>query len=278
MNGAFVNCYRFGTGVPATQWTYGQGIYQSGSASSNVVITGGTENQANGIFADTYLYEMSITTGSQVSGHNYPLTTPDISNTESVIAIGGAYPTKGFFISTNAVNTYGGGTLEDGHVIKTDIYGGVNNATCLSDTLVFSHDSVNVNVVTHCTGQKCYLVNPIQLVMKKVNAPHFLCFSANKLMVSETPADSENNHEMAVFPNPSAGDEISVSFRITEQGEYLIRIMNMSGEIKEEVRESLEAGDNEISIQTNQLHDGLYLIQLTNGSSNHVGKFVKMTR
>lgn len=277
--GAFVNCYRFGipggTGNP-TQTTYGQGIYQASAAAKNVVITGGVNDQPSGIISDTYLIEMNITNGTYVRGHHYPLTTPNFPRSESVVSVGSTYPTPGYFISTNAVNPYGGGTLTDGHVIKTDGLGRVNNNTCLADTLKLQVDSVKSNPITCCIDQSCDVYGTRQMKMKKVVGPHVLCFSATKL-TDEVDASAElGENEIGVYPNPVSSNEMKLLFTAGHSGEYVIRILDVNGRMVKSLKQHFEEGDQQFPVFTDMLPEGMYFITVFDGMQTAAAKFIRV--
>ena len=273
--GAFVNCYRFG--IPSTtQTTYGQGIYQSMTAPSNVVITGGTDDPAAAIFTDTYLYEMNITTGAQVSGHHYSLTTPNYPRTESVVAVGSAYPTPGYFISTNSNNTYGA-TLTDAHVIKTDVFGSVNSANCHSDTLVFIHDSISANANSKCVAAHCDTIINLAMTSKTLNAPHVLCYSATRL--TDDPSGDGgmlNNGSINIYPNPASGAEVTIEMELPLETGYVLQLINSQGKVLREVNNVLEKGSNAILLNIEGLPAGVYLVRLSNGNAVYNSKFINI--
>lgn len=278
--GAFVNAHRFGTPgstLPPAPLTYGQGIYQARMVAQNVVITGGVNDPNNGIFADTYLLEMDITNGTLINSHNYPLTTPNFPRTESVVSVNSGYPTTGYFLSTNAFDPYGLGTLTDGHVIKTDGLGRVNAATCHSDTLKLIMDTVKSNPIQFCTEQVCDNFIQHVLVMKKKVNPHTLCFSPTKLADGVEENLELGEYEIGVFPNPVTNNaNIKLLFTSLEAGNYSIKILDINGRVVENVNRYFEAGDQQLDMETMQFSDGIYLITITDGVQTGSTKFIKM--
>ncbi|HUM47503.1 MAG TPA: T9SS type A sorting domain-containing protein, partial [Chitinophagales bacterium] len=278
--GAFVNAHRFGvpgTTAGAVPLTYGQSIYQARLVAQNVVIAGGVDDTNNGVFSDTYLLEMDITNGTIFNAHHYALTTPNFPRTESVVSVGGGYPTPGYFISTNSLNTYGGATLTDAHVIKTNGTGMVNPTTCHSDTLKPVFDTVKSNPVTYCTDQSCQNFIPHQLVMKKKTAQHVLCFSATKLTEEMETSLELGASEIGVFPNPvSNNQDIQLLFSTDNAGEYNIRVMDINGRIIKSMNQFFDEGDQQFAIETSSLSDGIYFISVSNGGKAFSTKFIKL--
>lgn len=278
--GAFVNAHRFGTPgttLPPAPITYGQGIYQARLVAQNAVITGGVDDPNNGIFNNTYLLELDITNGTLIRSHHYPLTTPNFPRTESVISVGGGFPTPGYFLSTNAFDPYGLGTAADGHVIKTDGLGKVNAAACQADTLKLIMDTVKSNPVQYCTEQICDNFIQHALVMKKKVNPHTLCFSPTKLFDGVEESMELGEYEIGVFPNPVSGDAgIKLMFTAPEAANYSIRIFDISGRVVESTSLYLESGDQQLNLETGHLADGIFLITVSDGMHTESVKLIKM--
>ena len=275
--GAFVNAHRFGvigTTFPPAPVTYGQGIYQSRTSTKNVVITGGVDDPNTGIFSDTYLLEMNITNGKMTNAHHYTLTTPNFPRTESVVSVGSGYPTTGYFISTNASST---ATLTDGHVIKTNDFGMVNAATCHSDTLKLSFDTVKSNPIQYCTDQVCDNITQHQLVMKKKTAQHSLCFSPLKLADGMESLPELGEGEVGIYPNPVSNDAaIQVLFTTHDAANYTIKLIDINGRIMENLSRYFEAGDQQVELETSGLPVGIFFISISDGSHSVSAKFIKI--
>lgn len=278
--GGFINAHRFGipgASFPPAPLIYGQGIYQAKGTVTNAVITGGMDDTNNGIFSDTYLLEMDITNGTVFSAHQYPLTTPNFPRTESVVSVGSGYPTPGYFISTNAFDTYGPGTLTDGHVIKTDLAGMVNSPNCHSDTLQVKIDTIKSNPVPYCIVQQCDNFAQDQLVMKKKTMAHVLCWSPFKLSAEDEARLELTDDEIAIYPNPVSGNtEIQLLFSANDDGIYHIKVYDINGKVIFEMKESFEAGDQQVGIDTRAFPGGIYLVTVDDGQQSATTKFVKM--
>lgn len=278
--GAFVNAHRFG--VPGTTAapkpiTYGQGIYQARLIAKDVVITGGVDDPNTGIFSDTYLLEMDITNGTIVRAHHYALTTPNFPRTESVVSVSGGYPTPGYFISTNSLNTYGGATLTDAHVIKTDGIGMVNPTTCHSDTLKLIVDTVKSTPNQYCTDQLCDNFIQHQLVMKKKTPAHVLCFSPLKLADDITASLELGENEIGVYPNPvNSSVTMQLYFTANNAGDYNIKVVDINGRVVSNISQHFESGDQQLEIETAVLSDGMYFISVSDGLHSASTKFIKI--
>ncbi|MEO6168853.1 MAG: T9SS type A sorting domain-containing protein, partial [Chitinophagales bacterium] len=278
--GAFVNAHRFGvpgSTLPPNPLTYGQGIYQARVVAQNVVITGGVDDPNSGLTSDTYLLEMDITNGTIFNAHHYTLTSPNFPRTESVVSVGSGYPTPGYFISTNSLNTYGGATLSDGHVIKTNGLGMVNPTTCHSDTLKPVFDTVKSNPIQYCTDQVCDNFVQHQLVMKKKTAQHVLCFSTFKLEDGIDAFLELGENEIGVFPNPVSNNEnINLFFTAANAGRYTIQVLDINGRVVKNISQYFEAGDQQLAIETATLTEGMYFISLSDGASAVSTKFIRL--
>jgi hypothetical protein len=241
------------------------------------VIAGVTDDPANGINNDTTFSRWIITDGTLSFAQHYALTTPNFPRTESVVPVGSTFPTPGFLLSTNSFNTYGGGTNEDAHIIKTDVLGQVNAAACLSDTLKFKVDTVKANIKNLCTVQFCAITDSLKMKMKKVFPPHQLCFSATKEAEEISLFSETDELQITVAPNPSYGSEdIRLYLSAEVSGNYNVRILNISGQVVKEVNGIFEEGDSDVSINTGDLSEGIYLITLFNGVESSTCKFLKL--
>lgn len=101
-------------------------------------------------------------------------------------------------------------------------------------------------------------------------------FSSDGEMVSSITAEevSQQLHGIAVYPNPAHADGIRIAFysEVNEMGD--ISVFPAHGASVVRLRKPLVEGYNEVEIPTSDLHDGLYLVRVTNRSRRLVARFV----
>ncbi|NOX86595.1 MAG: T9SS type A sorting domain-containing protein [Chlorobi bacterium] len=84
----------------------------------------------------------------------------------------------------------------------------------------------------------------------------------------------KNGILLHVYPNP-AKDEIKINYRIGKRGNVEIRLFNIVGkEVYSKLLKSAETGQNQISVNTSFLPEGIYFLQVSSGSRNSVRKVV----
>jgi hypothetical protein len=86
----------------------------------------------------------------------------------------------------------------------------------------------------------------------------------------------ELNEKITLSPNPSFG-ESSLSFYVSKNQLVSVRIMGSNGNlIKEVASQNYAVGTHSIMIESDELRDGLYFIEIGKGDSKSFLKFVKM--
>lgn len=83
---------------------------------------------------------------------------------------------------------------------------------------------------------------------------------------------SKNN--FSVYPNPSNGDRINLSYTLNEGSQILIEIYNVLGaKVKEITNEYQNSGKHEFSFDSG-LKNGTYLLKFSDGKTTHTSKLV----
>ena len=79
-----------------------------------------------------------------------------------------------------------------------------------------------------------------------------------------------------LYPNPSAG-ESTLSFYVSTKQFVSVRIFSTNGTlIKELTAKTFAAGRHSIEIESDQLPQGFYFIELDKGGTKTLTKFIKM--
>jgi len=82
-----------------------------------------------------------------------------------------------------------------------------------------------------------------------------------------------SSFNLDLFPNPTQ-NIVSVSYEILESSLVSIDVINMVGEIVQNVSKSVQdAGTNEFQFETNLLKDGLYFLRIQSAKGSQVVKF-----
>lgn len=124
--------------------------------------------------------------------------------------------------------------------------------TGLEEVVVVGHPSRSVNAVK-ITGQA---VGVQQSPSSKTEA--------SKL---EEVTISPSNNSAVVYPNP-ASNSVSLKLNANENGEVIIRILDMSGKEKDRIKTTLIKGANTTSVYTGRLSPGTYIIRVDGQKPN----------
>ncbi|MCE3281071.1 MAG: hypothetical protein K0S44_3262 [Bacteroidetes bacterium] len=84
--------------------------------------------------------------------------------------------------------------------------------------------------------------------------------------------DNSNDY-MNIYPNP-ASTQITIEFDLTETRNTSIEIKNMLGETIKKVNNGFSIGNNKLEIDVSELPKGLFFVQLVNGSTQVIQKFI----
>lgn len=271
VSGGFVNG-NFISLVSPGHRIYGQSIYQALSPRSNVVIAGGVFDDEHSILDDTYLTKVDPSTGAIAWMAHYPLTTPNFPRTESVVSVGNKYPTAGYFLSTNAFDTYSSGTNTDAHVIKTDVSGSVNAPACLNGKIQPAVREFYSQYIQHCSQLPCQPLTKKTLNKVPITALHEFCYSVKRL--EETDTDYESVFSIHLYPNPASSELYLDVFAVTD-AKAQVEIISLDGKrmLQEEI--TLQEGMNTHLLQTQSLPPGVYFIRLVSPDGMVISRFVK---
>jgi len=253
-------------------YIYGQGIYQAISPIASVVVTGGVFDEELGI-NDTYLTKIDPATGAVAWLNNYPLTTPNFPRTESVVSVGKKYPTSGYFLSTNAFDTYSVGTLTDAHVIKTDVSGAVNSMSCPNGKIPPLVREFNAQFIQLCNLLVCDSLTGKKLKRIAISVPHILCYAPTR-MGDDEDADEESQFSVNIFPNPTSS-KLNVSIYSEENTDADIEIISIDGKLISNNSVSLSEGINNQTLNTELLPSGMYFIRIITKNNIVLSRFVK---
>ncbi|MBK8722938.1 MAG: T9SS type A sorting domain-containing protein [Saprospiraceae bacterium] len=91
-----------------------------------------------------------------------------------------------------------------------------------------------------------------------------------KILVSSS-KDIEYFTNVSLFPNPTA-DQTTLSIYSNKNIETTISIRDISGKLMETTKLPIQVGGNEITLATQNLNSGLYLIQISNSSGSETMK------
>ena len=84
------------------------------------------------------------------------------------------------------------------------------------------------------------------------------------------------NHISDIYPNPSNGDA-TIDFSLLKQNKIKISIFNNIGQLVSENEKVYKAGMHKVNLETNQLTEGFYNIQImSNNSIKIIKKFIKI--
>ncbi len=271
-SGTFVSGKIITVGSPG-HWIYGQGIYQAHSPRSNVVVTGGVFDDELGVLNDTYLTKIDPATGAVAWLNNYPITTPNFPRTESVVSVGKRYPTIGYFLSTNAYDTYGTGTITDAHVIKTDAAGAVNSVDCHNWKIQPKVAEFNSQFIQLCNLLVCDSITKNNLNKVAITVPHVLCYSPTRMEDNGEFMD-ESAFAINVFPNP-VQDKLNITMFTEEDKDARIEIIGMDGKLLIKENIFLSEGSNNHVFNTESLPVGMYFVRVVTTDEIGISRFIK---
>lgn len=83
----------------------------------------------------------------------------------------------------------------------------------------------------------------------------------------------KNDVNMQLYPNP-ASDFINAKFSLTAASNVTVDVTDLSGQIIEKVLSGNYSGTQQVTINTAQLSQGMYLLSVTSGESVSVNKFL----
>jgi hypothetical protein len=86
---------------------------------------------------------------------------------------------------------------------------------------------------------------------------------------------TEKESMITVYPNP-VRDQGSMKVTVNDPNNAQIFIYSLSGNLMKTLHPYLEAGDNAVSFNVSDLPAGNYIVQLKDGNTSKVSKFVKM--
>lgn len=119
--------------------------------------------------------------------------------------------------------------------------------------------------------------------VKTVNGPCSSAYS-NSIIVTIAPGQTnmvqqdvnvlEAAPKMNLFPNPSSNDEVYVEFTTENDNQIEISIVDMTGRVVFSKLESLQAGDQFLQLNINELSEGMYFVNIKDGEASRVAKLV----
>jgi len=91
--------------------------------------------------------------------------------------------------------------------------------------------------------------------------------SITPVNVGVTENNIENATRISVFPNPSSNN-FTLKFNLTNAGVTTIQLYNVEGKIVKEIAQNqlFSAGENQLSIPTNDLQNGEYFVRIINSN------------
>ena len=89
--------------------------------------------------------------------------------------------------------------------------------------------------------------------------------------------DASSLIDLAVFPNP-AQDELNLQWDSSVSGNYDIYVLDMNGRTVLADQQAVKEGANILRIETRDLENGTYLIQLVHESQIAVKRFLIRTQ
>ena len=81
--------------------------------------------------------------------------------------------------------------------------------------------------------------------------------------------------EITLFPNP-AKSNIQIEYTVVNPAEVSMKIYSIAGNVMKTITPSALEGENSINVPVNDLPSGTYFINLIDGNSQKVAKFIKM--
>jgi hypothetical protein len=81
---------------------------------------------------------------------------------------------------------------------------------------------------------------------------------------------------MITYPNPSSTNT-TLSFELEKEGDVMVSVYSISGAlVKKITKEKLMAGKQELTIDSETLNEGIYIIKMQSGQQSQSVTFVKM--
>lgn len=88
--------------------------------------------------------------------------------------------------------------------------------------------------------------------------------------------DNSKVSDMITYPNPSNGNT-TLSFELAQEGDVMVSVYSISGALVKSIsKEKAFSGKQELSIGSETLKEGIYIIKLQSGKQNQSVTFVKM--
>jgi hypothetical protein len=88
--------------------------------------------------------------------------------------------------------------------------------------------------------------------------------------------DNSKVSDMITYPNPSNGNT-TLSFELAQEGDVMVSVYSISGALVKTIsKEKALSGKQELSIGSETLKEGIYIIKLQSGKQNQSVTFVKM--
>ena len=82
--------------------------------------------------------------------------------------------------------------------------------------------------------------------------------------------------DMITYPNPSSANT-TLSFELEKEGDVMVSVYSISGAlVKKIAKEKLMAGKQELTIDSETLNEGIYIIKMQSGQQSQSVTFVKM--
>ncbi|MFN8287020.1 MAG: S8/S53 family peptidase [Chitinophagales bacterium] len=98
------------------------------------------------------------------------------------------------------------------------------------------------------------------------------CIVQKSVLVSGVNEVNENTFSFSVYPNP-AKDVLNVTLEISKASTLTIAVVNLVGQAVNEVQQNVNGGISTVSVNTATLAQGIYLLQINNGSEKIVKRF-----
>lgn len=86
-------------------------------------------------------------------------------------------------------------------------------------------------------------------------------------------SDTEEINNLEIFPNPAQSD-FNLSYFAAEESKTEINIIDMNGRIVKTITQNFIEGDNQIRIETGEIENGVYFIQLKNDQISETKRLI----
>ena len=80
--------------------------------------------------------------------------------------------------------------------------------------------------------------------------------------------------QLTVYPNP-ASSEVNISFHSEVEGKYLLRLVDITGQILLSESKDVSAGENKYTINLQNFAPGIYLLLLQSGDDIMQTRIIK---